>query len=71
MRFRWLKAEAGRKKGEVEEMDRDSPVTQVWQKFGWIEPLEFPKPEPEPEPEIVEDTKPTGRYKTRRMKAED
>ena len=44
MQYKWLAAEAGRTKGQVEDLDHASPVTAKWVERKWIEPLAPPKP---------------------------
>lgn len=51
MEFVWLVRDAaGRKKGQIEDLDHMDPTVQAWQARGWIEAKDPPPPPTAPEP---------------------
>ncbi len=51
MLYEWTRAIAGRKPGQVEDLDPAARVTGVWLGHGVIKPHAEPDPEPGPTPE--------------------
>lgn len=60
MKYKWIKAKAGRPLGRVESLDPAAGVTRNWLDWGWIEKIKADAPPPKPEPPKPLSTKTFG-----------